>query len=59
METNEVKCSDEETWVSLGLFTDVSNTSWLRNEATSGRMEAALLDPSLVREYNLMGAIES
>ena len=47
-ETHRVPCV-EETWVSLGLFSDVSNASWLRGEATGGRLEAALLDPSLVR----------
>ena len=50
METYKVKTCEEETWVSLGLFTDVGNSSWIRNEATGGRMEAAVLDPSLVKK---------
>lgn len=48
VEVHQVMCCEEETWVSLGLFSNVSNASWLRDEATSGRMLATLLDPSMV-----------
>lgn len=50
METHLVTCCEEEVWVSLALFTGVSNSSWLRSEAASGRIEAALLDPTMVRQ---------
>lgn len=52
-ETHCVPCCVQETWVSLGLFSDVSNASWLRGEATGGRLEAALLDPSMVSQLVL------
>ena len=47
-ETYKMRCCEKDTWITLGLFFDVSNSAWLRSEATSGRVEAALLDPSLV-----------
>ena len=48
VETHRVTCCETETWVTLGLFSDVSNAGRLKNEATSGKVEAALLEPSLV-----------
>ena len=47
-ETYRVPCCEKDTWVTLGLFTDVVNASWLRGEAVGGKLEAALLDPSMV-----------
>ena len=38
-------------WISLALFTNVSNAAQLRSEATSGRIEAVLLDPTLVSAH--------
>lgn len=37
-----------ETYISLGLFLNVSNAGYLRREAAAGRLEAVLLDPTLV-----------
>lgn len=48
METHLVSCCCEEVWVSLGLFTGVTNSARLRNEAASGKIQAALLDPTMV-----------
>ena len=38
-------------WISIALFTNVSNAAQLRGEATSGRIEAVLLDPTLVSAH--------
>ena len=47
------KLPGSEYCVSLALFTDVSNAGKLRSEATSGRIKAALLDPTLVSVHKL------
>lgn len=41
-----------EYWISLALFTNVSNAAKLRCDASSGKIEAVLLDPSLVSTYH-------
>lgn len=48
------KLPTAEYWISLALFTNVSNAGKLRSEATSGRIEAALLDPTLVGAQRLL-----
>lgn len=40
--------SEENAFISLGLFLEVSNARQLRSEAASGQLEAVLLDPTLV-----------
>ena len=40
--------------MSLGLFTGVSNASKLRNDAASGKIAAALLDPKMVRPKSVI-----
>ena len=42
------KLPTSNNWVSLALFTNVSNSSKLRSDAVSGRIQAILLDPTLV-----------
>ena len=37
--------------ITLALFTNVSNAAQLRGEASSGRIEAVLLDPTLVSAH--------
>lgn len=39
-------------WINLALFTNVSNAAQLRSEATSGKLEAVLLDPTLVSAHS-------
>ena len=40
-----------DCWVSLALFTDVSNAGKLRSDATSGDVKATLLDTTLVSAH--------
>ena len=48
-----------DRWVTLALFTDVSNAGKLRSEATSGGIMAALLDPTLVSAHLPMCCMDS
>ncbi len=51
MEVYRLPCAAEE-YVSLALYTNVSNARKLKSLATSGHMQASLLEPTLVRYYN-------
>ncbi len=53
VETFELPCSDEEKYVSLTLFVEVRNASKLRSDLTGGKLEAALLDATLVSAHLL------
>ena len=44
-------------WISIALFTNVSNAAQLRGEATSGRIEAVLLDPTLVSAHPQISSV--
>lgn len=57
METFELPCSNEEKYVSLALFVGVRNAASLRNDLMSGKLEATVLDTTLVSAHLLTGII--
>ena len=54
VETFELNCVNEKKFVSLALFVGVHNVSKLRNELTSGKLEAVLLNTTLVSAHHVL-----
>ena len=46
--TSQLTCCAAENWVTIVLFCRVRNAATLRSDATGGRIQAALLDPTFV-----------
>ena len=53
--TFQLTCCASESWVTLVLFYRVRNASTLRSDATGGRIQAALLDPTFVSDTFTVG----
>ena len=53
--TFQLTCCASESWVTLVLFCGVRNALTLRNDATGGRVQAALLDPTFVSDTSTVG----
>ena len=49
--TFHLTCCAVESWVTLVLFRGVRNAARLRIDATRGKIQAALLDPTLVSAF--------
>jgi len=52
--TVELSCCENESWVTLALFRRVKNAGRLRGDVTSGKIQAALLEPTLVSAHYLL-----
>ena len=48
--TSQLTCCASESWVTLVLFYRLRNAPTLRSDATGGRIQAALLDPTFVSD---------
>ena len=53
--TYQLTCCAVESWVTLVLFRGARNAASLRIDATRGKIQAALLDPTLVSAFARMG----
>lgn len=55
LQTVELSCCENESWVTLALFRGVKNAGRLRSDVISGKIQAALLEPTLVSAHYLLG----
>ena len=57
--TSQLTCCAAESWVTVVLFCRVRNAATLRSDATGGRIQAALLDPTHVSTLLLWAVNET